>query len=300
MKVKDDNSHNTNKYREKLSIPELYLAFSNSEKFGWKISKICDSTSETGTFSLPIIALYNYKQGPAIWIIAGIHGEEPSGPTMLAHNIEYITKNLKDIPTLIIPLCNPNGYLLNQRYLYYTESKTAGIGVGDPDHVLLNEANEPHKKSATCYEASKLIDYLLIENQRRPPLLVLDLHEDTDISKGYIYSQGVDGQQDTYAKAILKSMEKFVGIAKRGHTRFNENIKDGIIGPVKDISIDEFFAATYIYGGKTISGELYMMRGIGAKTVLTIETPAKNIALEKRILAQQNAMYTAIEIMKNL
>jgi hypothetical protein len=286
----------------KATIPELYLAFSRLEckgwsetKTGWSINKICDSDSriENTNFSLPIISINNNIQGPALWIIAGIHGEEPAGPNMIARNIEYIATQLSNIPTVIIPLCNPHGYLLNQRYLQEALPGEEEISVGDAQHMLLNDNRNNHRNEATNNESVYLTTHLLKESRIRPPTIVLDMHEDTLLDKGYIYTQGIREDNDKTEKKILEAMEKHVPIQRQGYTRFNEQIINGIVGPVRDRSIDEFIAASHIFIDDKV------VKGIHAKRVYTIETPAKNIYLEKRILAQQSVLHVAVEIMKN-
>jgi hypothetical protein len=286
-----ETNDNNNPTYEKASIPEIYQAWGKLECKGWNMNNICDSWSEFGTQSLPIVALNNGLKGPALWILAGIHGEEPAGPTMLARNIEYLSNALTDIPTMILPLCNPQGYQLNQRYLYHADSNKEGISVGDAEHVLLNQNNNPRTKYASSNEAESIIHYLLNEHIKRPPVMVIDLHEDALIDRGYIYSQGIYGAEDRAAQKILKEMDKFVEIARNGYTRFDERIVNGLIGFVEDGSIDEFMASKAIYLGGIIPG-------INAETVLTIETPAKNIDLEYRVNAQQAALYAAVNMMK--
>jgi len=52
-----------------------------------------------------------------------------------------------------------------------------------------------------------------------------------------------------------------------GKTRFGEEIKNGVIGPVADGSIDELLTAH------------------GAQTVIVVETPTIGVPLEKRVAA---------------
>lgn len=283
---------------DKASISELYLSFGKLENKGWSMQKVCESFSRiNNNLLLPIISLHNNKSGPALWIIAGIHGEEPAGPTMLARNIDYIARELSDIPTLILPLCNPQGYLLNQRYLDETFLGEEVLSVGDAEHMLLNDSRNSYRSEATNDESVNITEYLLNESTIRPPALVIDLHEDNHLVGGYIYSQGTNSSHRKNAQKILAGMEKFVNIQRYGVTRFhtddiNEKIIEGVIDPVRDGSIDEFIAAKHLfYDGK-------IQKGIGAKTVYTIETASKDIALEKRVLAQQSALYTAINMMR--
>ena len=64
-----------------------------------------------------------------------------------------------------------------------------------------------------------------------------------------------------------------------GQTRFNEDIINGIIGPVTDSSIDELMSS------KTIIVDGQPEPGPAAKTVLVFETPAGNLTLAQRVNA---------------
>ena len=66
---------------------------------------------------LPIIALRSPKKGPAIWVLAGIHGEEPAGPNAVAAAIADIAMLGEHRPVVLLPLLNPHGYARNWRYL---------------------------------------------------------------------------------------------------------------------------------------------------------------------------------------
>ena len=60
---------------------------------------------------LPIRVMRTKEKGPAIWILAGIHGEEPAPPDAVAENLDKIDAlAAKGIPIVLFPLCNPVGY----------------------------------------------------------------------------------------------------------------------------------------------------------------------------------------------
>src|SRR3989338_2254102 len=64
----------------------------------------------------PIIALTTKKRGPALWLIAGIHGEEPAGPNALILSMDKIIELGKTRSIVLFPLGNPHGYHKNFRY----------------------------------------------------------------------------------------------------------------------------------------------------------------------------------------
>ena len=281
--------------KDKMSPFKLYSTFINVNIKDWKVDVISDSSFRTENGGhYQILGIRNHIPGPSLLIMGGIHGEEPAGPNMLAQNLEYITKELSEVPTIILPLCNPLGYSKNQRYLESSESNKEGLSVGDADHLLLDSTlQNPRRNTPSSIECDKITRYLLERNKITPICCSLDFHEDDGLSKGYIYSQGKYGIKDKYAQAMVKELEKIVGIETQGMTRFNEPIVNGILGPGQDGSIDEFLSA------KKIFSEGKIVNGINAETVLTIETPASNISLDKRIEAQRNAAYKAIQIFNN-
>ncbi len=97
------------------------------------------SSAPPGTsVPLPIVALRSPVKGPAIWILAGIHGEEPAGPNAVAAAIDDIAKLGEHRPVVLLPLLNPHGYARNWRYLNVAEYSESvdGQSVGDSSHLL--------------------------------------------------------------------------------------------------------------------------------------------------------------------
>jgi hypothetical protein len=79
-------------------------------------------------------------RGEALWVLSGIHGEEPAGPNAIAANLASLTQ-LADagVPIVVIPLANPNAYRHNWRYPNTPErdwKKGGGYSVGDAEHLL--------------------------------------------------------------------------------------------------------------------------------------------------------------------
>ena len=64
---------------------------------------------------LAIRAWRTQARGEALWIIAGIHGEEPAGPNAIASNLTTLVQLAKDgVPMVVIPLANPKAYRSNR------------------------------------------------------------------------------------------------------------------------------------------------------------------------------------------
>lgn len=283
--------------REKIEVLyQKYLDLHLSQN--WEIVKITDSKTEWQgkEISFPILAFQTKIKGPAVYIISGIHGEEPTGPNAIAKSIKQLDEIGQKKPMVILPMCNPLGYFRNWRYLNkekYTDSpKITGKSVGDSDHLLLDpKKTTPRIEKPTSLESLALSNYILQISQTYPPAISFDFHGDILIPKGYIYSQGKDGKNDKLAPQILKILEdNEIPIQWDGRTRFEEEIINGIVGQQADGSIDELISTDkIIVNGKIISGP-------NANQVFVLETPDANIPLTKRV----NAYQAVISLLKNL
>ena len=262
----------------------LYHASLGLAEMGWTVETIAESAPAGTSAPLPIIALCSPRPGPAVWILAGIHGEEPAGPNAIAAAIEDIARLGEKRPVVLLPLLNPHGYARNWRYLNVAEySETVdGQSVGDSSHLLpsAEDPSQPRSPSASSPEADAITAWILRRQADYPAVVSLDLHEDDMIDEGYVYSQGVEGAKDELAIAAVGLLrDSGVPIKMDGATRFDEPIAGGIIGPVTDSSIDELMSARQIVAG----GEL--RAGPGARTVLVLETPAAALPLAQRVAA---------------
>lgn len=263
-------------------IQDLYRAYQTLLERGWKLDIVILSQPEGRSYPLPIIALRTPQAGKAVWILSGIHGEEPAGPNAIAASIDAIAALGEHRPVVLLPLNNPHGYANNWRYLNMATYSEAvdGQSVGDSSHLLVDPENPSLARtaSASSPEADAITAYVLQQAASYPPAVSIDLHEDNLISEGYVYSQGQFGATDPLALAAVRVLEEN-GIALKmgGETRFGEPINDGIIGPVVDSSIDELMSARWVI----VEGQ--RRAGPQAHTVLVFETPADGVGLQTRI-----------------
>lgn len=261
-------------------IEELFATFQMLLDHGWQLDVIANSRPAGTKSALPIIALRSPKTGPAAWFLSGIHGEEPAGPNAIAAVIDDIAMLGEKYPVVLLPLLNPQGYARNWRYLnvaVYSES-VDGQSVGDSSHMLIdpNEPGQP-RAAASSMEADAITRYIMKMIGTYPPRYSIDLHEDNLIDEGYVYSQGTLGAADSLATEAVRILrENNIGIKMSGQTRFEEDIVDGIIGPVTDSSIDELMSS------KQVVVDGILKPGPGAETVLVFETPAADLALTQR------------------
>jgi len=265
-------------------IGDLYAAYESLVARGWTLDVVAESAPKGTARPLPIIALRSPASGPAVWILSGIHGEEPAGPNAIAAAIEDLARLGSRRPVVLMPLLNPHGYARNWRYLnvaVYSES-VDGDSVGDSSHLLPDAAapGATRAPSASSTEADAVTRYILARSADYPPAISIDLHEDNLIHEGYVYSQGVLGAADLLAAAAVEVLRQHgVPIKAGGVTRFDEPVENGIIGPVTDSSIDELMsAATVIADGRARPGPQ-------AQTVLVFETPAAALPLDRRVAA---------------
>jgi len=265
-------------------LGELYRAYARLADAGWTLEVIADSKPPGTTRRLPIIALRSPRAGPAVWILSGVHGEEPAGPNAIAAAIDELAALGARRAVVLLPLLNPHGYARNWRYLNVAEYSEAidGSSVGDSSH-LLPDPQAPAKARATgpsSPEADAVTRWILAQSARYPPAVSIDLHEDNLIHEGYVYSQGGAGTADPLAIAAVAVLSAHgVPIKAGGRTRFDEPVEDGLIGPVTDSSIDELMsAATVIADGRALPGPR-------AATVLVFETPAAALPLPQRVAA---------------
>jgi hypothetical protein len=262
-----------------------------AQKHGWLTATVYAYPDDPG---LAIRAWRTPQQGPALWLLAGIHGEEPAGPNAIAKQLASLVRLAgSGVPIVLLPLCNPKAYRSNWRYPNTAERdwRKGGYSVGDAEHLLpdIDDSTKPRAAAAPGPETLALTQFVLQTAQAYPPRLVLDLHEDElSTAGGYIYSQGVNPGASPVGAAVIRLLQASgIPIRNAGRTRFNELIVDGVIsrddqgGPIRDGSIDELLATT------TVLVNNVALPGPAAPTVIVVETPAfAGSKFELRVAAQ--------------
>ena len=216
-----------------------------------------------GTDAPAIRAWRTTHRGEALWILAGIHGEEPAGPNAIAAHLPSIIElAASGVPIVVIPLCNPKAYRSNWRYPNTSERDwhKGGYSVGDAEYLLADPAtgDRPRAAGPPGPDTKALTEFVLRLAESYPPRLVLDLHEDElSTDGGYIYSQGSRAQDNPVGAEVIRLLrESGIPIRQSGRTRFDEPIVDGVISrddkgqPIRDGSIDELLAANEIFVGR--------------------------------------------------
>ena len=260
------------------------------DKFGFEKKVLMEEEiflSDERIEKLPICVYLGPKQGAAMWVIAGVHGEEPAGPNALFEKIDLLGNLAKNgVPMVVMPLCNPKGYFLNWRYPEQEKFLEGIVGksVGDSEYLLpddpLNPKN-PRSGSPSCKQAEAITGFILKTCEKYSPLISIDLHEDNLLEAGYIYSQGEASQEDPIAKEIVRIFDdNNYPLFKTKVTRFGQKVKNGIVERDFDGSIDELLASKNIF----IEGKL--VAGPKAKSVIVVETSAYNRPLAERVVMQ--------------
>lgn len=239
-------------------LVELYRSYVRlAEEYGWEMEDLYSQTREVASgeeIPFPILSFRTQVQGPALWVLSGIHGEEPAGPNAFAENIEVFGElGERGIPLVALPLCNPKGYSLNWRFPNTADRKYAsadnpegGVSVGDMN-------------------VSGLTDGIVRLCGTYPPFLVLDHHEDEFVQGCYLYVQRTGGTDDSLVRKILVAMEGVgMPLTQQDQTRFGEPIINGVVAcdengdPIHDGSIDDL-----------------LFSSPNAPHVFVIETPAQ-------------------------
>jgi hypothetical protein len=248
-----------------------------------------------GDGELSIRAWRTAHRGEALWILAGIHGEEPAGPNAVADALPSLVElAAAGVPVVLIPMCNPKAYRSNWRYPNTAERdwRKGGYSVGDAEYLLPDPetGSQPRAAAPPGPETRALTEYVLGAARDYPPRLVIDLHEDElSVDGGYLYVQGRRADDDPVGAEVVRLLRS-TGMPLRlsGRTRFGEPIVDGVIrrdaqgGPIRDGSIDELLAAAeIIVAGKRVAGP-------AAPSVIVVETPAfAGSRLDLRVAAQR-------------
>ncbi len=282
----------------RLHLSELYKKL-ETLKESFHVEKIYVQQDRTikGNVDLPVYAFTSKKKGPAVWIIAGIHGEEPAGPNALAQSIQEIVSLSEKTPLVILPMCNPAGYRKNWRYPYFKKKprhiKEEDIpSVSSSEHYLLNKRQRARRNAPVCPEAKAITSYALEKAKKYPPKLVIDLHEDESKRGTYIYAYSQKGHDDPIAQYIIKILRKHnVPLEKDKHTRFGEEIRNGIVMNAQDGSIDELmYSKKIIVNGKIKTGP-------SAPHVVVIETITVGIPLSKRVKIHSEIIHSIKDLL---
>lgn len=274
----------------RAALLDLYEKYRElEEKFGWTSEIIYSIRIEN--VEVPVYCFLSPKRGKSLWLLTGIHGEEPAGPNAVFRQIDLIGKLGQTIPMVVMPLLNPAGYYRNWRF-HNVERSLERLNVTDCRHLVDDPKNpgKPVLEKPVHEIADIFTKYVLELLKSYPPLVYFDLHEDELLPEGYVYSQGSMEAHDPVAvKTVELLVSEGMPLKMSGATRFaGEKITNGIVTDgagkrVRDGSIDEFMAnETYIDEQGRVESKPF------ARTSIVPETSASGkLTLEDRIRAQE-------------
>ena len=274
------------------SLAELYRSYMRlTEEYKWDMEWLYSQIREVSggaSVPIPILSFRTKVHGPALWVLSGIHGEEPAGPNAIAENIElFAALGRQGIPMVVIPLCNPKGYSLNWRFpntpdrrYKDAENPDGGVSVGDSGHCLPDRRDPSRSLRAepASPDAAGLTAGVLRLCSAHPPRLVLDHHEDELVPGCYLYVQRTGEADDPLSREILVAMEEAgIPLNRQDKTRFGEPIIRGIVAgdenddPVQDGSIDDLLSSPRVL----VDG--LWQPGPSSPHAFVIETPAQGL-----------------------
>lgn len=186
----------------------------------------------------------------AVYLSAGIHGDEPGATEGLIAWAEKNTRVLKSRPFLIVPCINPWGLVNN--------SRTDGMRQ-DLNRCFQND------------DVPEIAALKKVINGRRYAL-TMTLHEDYDGVGIYLYE--LKDQLPYWGEALLRAASPHVPADTRPMIEGREAL-GGIVRPELDMSIFETMGLP----------EAVSLKLAGCPRVFTIETPSE-YSLDRRVQAQ--------------
>ena len=279
-------------------VKTLYREYDRLLDFGFERDLIFtqilpDSTTKNGSIAFPIFGYRCWATNAgSMWFFSGTHGEEPAGPEAIAAEIDLLGTLSNKVPMVILPLCNPIGRYRDWRYENEYRDDSKGQSVTDAEHYLLAPGKRvPRRKRAVSNAAEAITRYVVEKSFVYPPEVAIDLHEDTDLPKSYVYSQSRLGESDLISRLMVEIMrDNGMEIQIEGETNVGEKVRDGIIPAVNDGSVIELITARQIYYQGQILHKPY------AKSAYVVETPVYGVALPKRVETHRRILRSLEEI----
>ena len=211
-----------------------------------------------GGFELFYIAPRNPRDGKAIYLSAGIHGDEPAAPGGLIHWAESNPGALAELDLLIFPCLNPWGLTHN---------------------IRLNHSGRDLNRDFQNNRIHFVREWRRVINGRKFDL-ALNLHEDYDAQGIYIYE--LSQSPPHLAEEIIKAVSPIIPTDLR-RTIDISRAKNGVIRRrIKIADFEDFGLPEAIY-----------LHFHHSANTLTIETPSE-FSLHDRTRAHAEAITASI------
>lgn len=213
---------------------------------------------DLGERKLPILIEKGKEAGPAIWLCAGIHGDEINGIEVIHRIFNYLKRNpLKRGALYGLPIINPAGFEMIKRENPY-------------DNQDINRNFPGDKNGGTTERLANAIFNSILETK---PELVIDLHADTQKSIPHIIVDRPLNSKNEVKEAIEKSWnlaEKFgitvvYDIEVEGYKKYN---LDKSLGGAL-MNRNQIPTITVELGGPRVIDEKFVRMGVnGFKNIL--------------------------------
>ena len=142
-----------------------------------------------------------------ILISGGFHGEEPAGSWAIVHFLETATpKELNAANIFLLPLGNPTGFDKNRRHNDWDQDPNQGYDGKPPGPSKEGELLLAHLDEIVTAAAGGF----------------LSLHEDSDMTQGYLWSQENAARPGALTIGVLQVIDRHFGLFRgkmphRGH-----------------------------------------------------------------------------------
>lgn len=261
----------------RLPIEEVYRRLQLLEDYGWRKETV---HQQEGVIAgkevfLPIYCLTKGKKGRADWFVFAIHGDE-IGPWMATLEIiNFLIRQGREKPIVLLGPCNPWGLVSNNRL------GPKGVSVGDCLHYF-RQGEQP-----TCPEAGALASFSAILAEDYPPRYVYDGHEDGKArskeggSGSYFYLHGSNSGDSLAGLLFTTLSQQEIPVILSGQTGFGEEIKNGTV-----------FYSKQTEGGMINPGDESFDQFLAVETGATVfvpETPI-NYPLAQRMVVHKEMM----------
>jgi hypothetical protein len=200
------------------------------------------------------------QKQPAVYLSAGIHGDEPAGCEALLHWIETCPRQLRQVRLTIFPCLNPWGLINN------TRANRERLDLNRSFHLKTHPLIQPWRQ----YIGARQFD------------LSLCLHEDYDAQGLYLYEVTAEGA-DPLGPALIAGAKSLMAVDPREEIDGRE-ARDGIIRPRQ---LPERMK-------QSMPEALYLWLN-GARYNYTIETPSE-YGLSERVKVQSRLIELGIEL----
>lgn len=299
-------SVDTYKEEGRRSLVDLWTKYLELVDENWEVEVIAEQKLNLNgkEINLPVYAFKTPLIGDlstkSMWILGGVHGEEPAGPNAFFEQLETIKEmGASGISIIFVPLLNPAGYCRDFRYEDEYRDFRKGHSVTDSEHYLLQvDSDKPRVEMPNSKTAGEITGWVEKRVGVYQPELVIDHHEDRvpekfpegdlrNLTSCYVYASGEGKQTREIAKRINNAFkEANLPVVDKGTTRFGEEIIDGMVTNAADGSIDEFLGVTEYYDPKTQT----IKTKHPAATVIVVETTIPfdgSISVEQRVEAHR-------------